>query len=269
MLSHQKQWQFLKKTAELGKIPHALLFYGQISIGKKALALELIKLLNCQNENPKNRPCQSCRSCQDISKNTHPDLFLVEPKENKEIQISQIRDLHNSLSLKSYSAPYKAAIINKAHYLNVEAQSAFLKMLEEPKGKTVFILITEYPEMLLPTILSRVERLRFYSSPAGTRQTAEQKKLINEILKVSKQDLASRFQYAKKMAEEPQDLKEVLDIWLAYFRESLLSAIKGKAENYSVVKLRKIIKTIQTIGFLLSTTNVNARLALEILMLEL
>jgi len=261
MIEHQKQWQFLRKTAELGKTPHALLFYGQSSIGKKTLAVEFVKLLNCQNEDFAKRPCNTCRACRDMTKNTHPDLFIISPQENKEIKISQIRDLQINLSLKSYSAPFKAAIIDKAHLLNQEASAAFLKMLEEPKGKTVFILLSEYPEMLLPTILSRVERLRFLA-PALRQKSDEEKKLVDEILKIGKQDLLVRFQYAKKLTEAPGDLKEVLDTWLAYFREKLLADIGD-------VKLRKILKTIQSITFLISTTNVNPRLALEMLMLEL
>ena len=76
-LSYQKQWQFLKKTVELGKIPHALLFYGQNLTEKMSAALDFVKLINCQDER--------CR--QDIEKNVHPDLFIIEPQD-KEITIA-------------------------------------------------------------------------------------------------------------------------------------------------------------------------------------
>ena len=268
MLRNPKQRQLLRKAAELGKTPHALLFYGQGASGKRALALEFIKLLNCQDKNFESRPCLTCRSCSDIEKNVHPDLTIVEPQEGKEIKISQIRDLQNSLSLKPYSAPFKAAIIDKAHLLNQEAQSAFLKILEEPRGNSLFILVSEYPEMLLPTILSRVERIRF-SSPSVREKTKEEKEVIEKITKLSRQNLLARFQYAKELADSSADLKGILDIWLSFFRETLLGVINGKPSDYPVVKLRKILKTIQNISFLISTTNVNTRLALEILMLEL
>ena len=268
MLRNPKQWQLLKKAAELGKTPHALLFCGQAARGKRALALDFIKLLNCEHENFESRPCRECRTCKDIEKNVHPDMTIVEPEESKEIKITQIRDLQNSLSLKAYSAPFKTAIIDKAHLLNQEAQSAFLKILEEPKGNSLFILISEYPEMLLPTILSRVERMRFYSSPVLEKNTKE-KGAIEEITRLSHENLLSRFQYAKALADSSNDLKGVLDIWLSYFRETLLGVINGKVSDYTILKLRKILKTIQDISFLISTTNVNNRLALEILMLEL
>ena len=241
--SYQKQWQFLKKPADLGRIPHALLFYGSDSAGLKDLALKFISLLNGQH----------------VAEGIQPDLALVGPGGQKEIKIAQIRELHQKLSLKSYSATFKSVIIEQVHTMNQEAQTAFLKLLEEPKGKTVFILITEYPKMLMPTILSRVERLRFYSK---TKTIDPQEKRIKEILQLTRADLATRFQYAKTLSATPQDLKEILDLWLRYFREVLLSNVYQK-------KTVKIIKTIQTTNFLIATTNISPRLAIEILMLEL
>ncbi|MFH1820445.1 MAG: DNA polymerase III subunit [Candidatus Nealsonbacteria bacterium] len=267
MKTHQKQWQFLKKTVELGKIPHALLFYGQDLVGEKKMAIEFIKLLNCEAKTGE-KPCSQCRACHDIEKEVHPDFFLIKPlPEEKEIKISQIRNLNNSLSLKSYSAPYKAIVVEQAHCLNTEAQSAFLKLLEEPKGNTIFILISRYPEMLLATILSRVERLRFYESSSKNKKTEDQKKAIAEIIKVSQQALAERFNYAKEVSESNSDLKEVLDVWLNYFREDLLTAVNDNSKDLS--KLKKILKTIQATDFLISTTNVSPRLAFEMIMLEL
>jgi DNA polymerase III delta prime subunit len=236
---HQKQWEFLKRSAKLGRIPHALLFSGS-SPEKKTVALEFIRLINGP----------------DI-KEGHADLHIIEPGESREIKISQIRELHSKLSLKAYSAQFKSIIIDQAHALNWEAQSSFLKLLEEPKGDTLFILITEYPERLLPTILSRVERLRFHSAFPPCRQEK-----VKELLKIRSSDLAQRFQYAKKLSEDPAILKETLEDWLRYFRSVLLS----DANRPEVVK---IVKTIQTIHYLISTTNVNSKLALEVLMLEL
>lgn len=236
-----KPLQFLRKAVELGRIPHALLFYGQGQEEKMAAALELIKMVNGP----------------EALEGVRPDLVIIEPEEDKEIKISQIRELHVKLSLKSYSAPSKIAIINQAHYLNQEAQSAFLKLLEEPKGDTIFILITEYPEMLLPTILSRVERLRFYSSSKHDLAEEESEK----ISKIIKSSLDKRFQYAKELADDHQNLRKNLGNWLGYFREVLLS------DPYQP-KILNILKTIQSTHYLISTTNVNPRLVLEILMLE-
>jgi len=241
MVGHYKQREFLKKSVELGRVPHALLFFGS-SPEKKAIALEFVELL---------------RGGAPGDNNFHPDLHVIEPGEGGEIKISQIRELHNKLSLKAYSARFKSVIIDRAHALNWEAQSAFLKLLEEPKGDTIFILITDYPDRLLPTILSRVERLRFYAAPVSCLQEKEK-----ELLDLRRSDLAQRFQYAKKLSEDPVLLAETLENWLRHFRTVLLSD-----PNQPGVINR--IKTIQALHYLITTTNVNPRLALEVLMLEL
>jgi DNA polymerase-3 subunit delta' len=329
LVGHKKQWQFLKKSVELGKISHAYLFYGQEKVGKKTLAFEFVKLLNCQNPDFSKKPCQSCQSCQEIQKSLsldieqHPDLAIIEPKKfvskktsqtKEEIQISQIRDLIWRLSLYSFSAPFKAAIIDKAHTMNQEAQSCFLKTLEEPRGDTVLILITEYPEMLLSTILSRVQKIKFqpvekteieaslkakgasdedaknlaslsFGKPgmaldffSDHKNFENQKEKIVELLKISSKNssLSSRFNYAKDASSETKDLKKILEIWLRFFRNVLLSRISQKPEqkteflnHYSIPKLESIINYIQNTIFLISRTNINPKLALEVLMLEL
>ena len=322
IIGHQKQWRFLRKSVELGKISHSFLFFGPAHLGKNTLALEFIKLLNCQNDLLQKRPCQVCRSCQDIEKRQHPDLLFLQPQ-GKEIQISQIRELTNRLSLRPFMSPFKAAIVDQAHSMNQEAQTALLKTLEEPKGNAVLILITEYPETLFPTILSRVQKIKFYpvkkkeiedylsqkgcpqdkikliSSISFGKPGAALNFLLNsEILKAEHQkiadlikitadrpDLISRFQYAKRITqktiESPQNTREILESWLRYFRElflihsGVISHSEGYPElqkvskRYSLSKLREIIEMLQKIIFFLSTTNINPKLALEILMLEL
>jgi len=248
MTVHQKQWQFLKKSVELGKLPHALLFYGQQGLGKKALAIEFAKFL--------------------IGKISPADFILIEP-EDKEIQIAQIRNLIQKLYFKPYLADFKVAVINKAHLMTQESQNCFLKFLEEPTDKTYLILITEYPAMLVPTILSRVQKIRFF--PAKGFEIEDNKELISDLVKMTKSDLASRFQYSKNISLE--DLKETLDTWLRYFRKIFINRLTGQKiedfNQYSLSKLKDIIRHIQSTKFLISTTNLNPRLALEILLMEL
>lgn len=293
IVGHQKQWQFLKKSVKVGRIAHAYLFSGQEKLGKRTIACEFIKLFFGK----------------DIIQ-SHPDFAFIAPIE-REIQISQIRDLNRRLSLKSFSAPLKTAIIDQAHLMNAEAQNCLLKTLEEPRGETCLILVSEYPEFLFPTIRSRTEIIKFYPVPRkeienylkeqgiseekrrlisqvsqgkpGTaidflnypQKLKERKTLLNEIIKLTKSDLSFRFQYAKKISQTA-DLKEILSIWLFYFREILLSNLNkhgaskaGADDILTPFKLKNILKKIQSTNFLISTTNVNPKLALEILMLEL
>jgi len=307
LLGHQKQWQFLKKSFLLGRIPHALLFEGQEKVGKKTLAIEFIKLINCQENDFSLRPCQKCLSCQAIGRGVHPDFVFISPID-KEIQISQIRDLSLRLAEKPSLSPFKSAILDEAHLMNQEAQSAFLKTLEEPKGNTILILITEYPERLFSTILSRVQKIKFFPvkkeeienflrekgiSEEKTKEILktslarpglvidflsnpeklkEREMIIKELNEILHSDLANRFQYVKNLSLK-NNLGEILELWLNYFRDRLIQEIcRGsfsEKSNDSFFKLKNTLRQIQKINFLTSTTNINRKLALETLMLEI
>lgn len=220
-----KKLEYLKRLAKTDKLPHALLVSG-------LRAEEFVSQVFGR----------------DIRK-VHPDFFLVEPMK-KEIQIGQIREVLWRLSLRTWGSRLKVAVIDQAHLMNQEAQGALLKTLEEPKGKSLIVLVCEYPAMLFETILSRVQKMKF-SRPFQ----APERELMLQISRIAKSDLATRFQYAEKIAKEPE-LAQILTAWLHYFRQDL---IKNKA----------ILQRILTIHYLISKTNVSARLALENLMLEL
>ena len=186
-VGHQKQKEFLKKSQLLGKVPSALLFVGKDGVGKKLLALEFARGLLCK----KNKPfgCGECKSCLQVNRfieaitkgeeeafayhvqgedgkkhfaylvGDHPDLAVVVPDGNQ-IKIDQIRELKEFVSLKPVG-DYKIVIIDRAGKMNVQAQNALLKTLEEPPPGTVFILIAGGRGELLPTIVSRCQVLEF------------------------------------------------------------------------------------------------------------
>lgn len=302
MIGHQKQWNYLRSLAKTDKIPHALLFAGQEQLGKKAIAIEFVKLLNCQSKDFSQRPCCSCSACREIEKALYPDLWLVAPSK-KEIQISQIREMEKFLSMRPFRGLFKAVIIDDCHLTTSEAQSCLLKTLEEPKGRAVLILITSGPARLLPTVLSRVEKLDFcpvssveinkglsqyrlsenkalkiighsFGRPGramdllhNPEKMQKEQRYIEEIKQMSNSDYVSRFQYAKDLAAAPAELNKVLELWLWHFRNQLL--LKCSTPGVEHLKARKVLRGIEKTLFLLSTTNINPRLALEVLMLEL
>ena len=294
IIGHEKQLLFLKKSVQFNLLSHAYLFYGESQIGKKTIAMELAKLIYCEGI------CGKCRNCLDIEKKTHPDVIIIEPEKNN-IPISKIRELQSKLALTGLQDKHRVVILDQAHCLNQEAQNAFLKILEEPKGKIVFFLITAYPEMLFSTVLSRV--CRIYFSPVskqkikdflikkGLKQEEinefitlsfgrpglifdflsskdfldEHRRKMEEIIKIRESNLFSRFQYAKSLSQDSNETEKILEIWLRYFRQRLLN---GNDSDYSLKKLLKIVKLIQDTNFLISSTNVNSKLALENLLIE-
>ena len=98
LIVHKKQWQFLKKSVQADCLPHAFLFSGLSSIGKKKIAFDLAKIIFCQEKDFSSRPCQKCRDCMDIENNSHPDLAFIS-NDSSEIKISQI----NLITDKRYS----------------------------------------------------------------------------------------------------------------------------------------------------------------------
>lgn len=318
IVGHQKQWNFLKKKFELNQLSHAYLFAGGERLGKKSLAKEFIKLINCRGVGEK--PCGVCRNCKDIEKENYPDFLMVKLKDGEqEIQISQIREVQNFLSYKSYYGSFKSVLIDNAEKMNQEAQSCFLKTLEEPKGSTILILVSLNPEMLLPTISSRCKTIKFYSvnhkeiedylkkegvpekkagmlaslsegKPGRAKEflsnpeKLEREKIALEtLLKITDSELAAKFQYAKSLNLENSSLFELLEILQRYFRHLLFlkTGIETQKQqnyfpvpainlkNYSVSKILRAIRLVETINIQTSLTNVSPKLALEILLMEL
>ena len=180
-IGHKTQWNFLKEMSRQKRIPHAMIFSGAESLGKKKVALEFIKFLNCQNpvqdfQEKEKKDSQDCLFCNLIEKNQHPDFSLLVPQE-KEIHISQIRNLQKTLNLKPAISFFRSVIIDNAETLNWQAQNCLLKTLEEPNPGTLLLLITSKIEILFETIRSRCQILKFH--PVFFEEVVESQ---NEIL---------------------------------------------------------------------------------------
>ena len=125
----------------------------------------------CSNRS-KTGPCNICKHCLKASRNIHPDIIsLSKPPDKKDFPIDQIRELKRDVIITPNEADMKVYIINDAHLMNIPAQNAFLKILEEPPKHVVFILNTCFPVKLLKTTLSRCVLIKtdepFESEPSS------------------------------------------------------------------------------------------------------
>lgn len=251
---YQVQLKMLKRAIDSGRPPQAIIFSGQDHDGQKELAKKFFELLS------KGQPLET-------------DLMIVSPI-NKEIHIGQIRDLANNLSFRPQFAGFKAVIIEQAHTLNHLAQNCFLKTLEEPPGKTFFILITAFPETLLSTVRSRCCVLKFFPS---LEKKPEQ---IDEIENLLKKDLAYKFDFLKKFFDKDTTIQET-EVFLENFTRCLRCMLLEKLgieqkeppieglEEYSIEKLKRALVVACDLKFLATKTNINQRLGFENLMLNL
>lgn len=155
-IGHEKVIAALQNNIEDDLMSHAYLFVGPESVGKSVVAGSFAKTLLCENSA---KPCYQCNTCKKIDEGSFSDFNHIN-KDKGKVKIEQVRSLQHSLSLKSYGK-YKICIIDGVDYFTVEAANAILKLLEEPKGNTVFILIASSLENIIPTIISRCTVYRF------------------------------------------------------------------------------------------------------------
>jgi DNA polymerase-3 subunit delta' len=141
--------------------PHALLLVGPRGVGKTTLALDLAAGLLCLAEDPAQRPCRACSACRKVASNNHADLHVIAPEgAGEQIRTAQVQRLNAELALTAMEGRFRIAIIVAAQRLNLDAQNALLKTLEEPGPATCLILCADDAAPLLPTVLSRSARLR-------------------------------------------------------------------------------------------------------------
>ena len=144
IIGHEKVKIILQKQIEEDKIGHAYMFFGKEGIGKKCLAIEFAKQIMSNGDNVFNES----------------DFKIIFP-ENDSIKVEEIRNLINEVYLKPVYSKRKVFIINDADKMNVNAQNALLKVLEEPPTYTTIILIVSHKERIIKTILSRVTEVTF------------------------------------------------------------------------------------------------------------
>ncbi|OPZ56990.1 MAG: DNA polymerase III subunit tau [Deltaproteobacteria bacterium ADurb.Bin510] len=165
-----------------GHLPQSLLFAGAAGSGKTRQAMDFFKSLNCI-ESP-GSPCGRCAVCFKLRSGSHPDLVVFEPPVVGR-QVDALREVLDGIRLRPFEARQRLVLIEPAEDLNKSSSNALLKALEEPPPATVFILISHNPALLLPTIVSRCQVLRFApSAPAGegAADLAEFRSAVREIL---------------------------------------------------------------------------------------
>ncbi|MFZ0975815.1 MAG: DNA polymerase III subunit gamma/tau, partial [Solirubrobacteraceae bacterium] len=148
----------LRNAVEQGQVHHAYLFVGSRGTGKTSMAKILAACLNCA-EGPTTSPCGKCDSCVSIANATSLDVIEMDAASNN--SVDDIRDLREKVAYAPVSGRHKVYILDEAHMLSPQAWNAFLKTLEEPPPRTIFVLATTEAQKVLPTVVDRCHRFDF------------------------------------------------------------------------------------------------------------
>jgi DNA polymerase-3 subunit delta' len=155
VIGYGRQKEMLSTLVARDKLPHALLLAGPEGVGKRTLALELVKNLFCEDR----RACESCRSCRALIAGTHPDFTVLSGRTS--IKLDELRALRRDVYEPPYEASIRAIIIDNAEMMTREAGNALLKTLEEPPPSNVFILVSSREQEIPLTVRSRCMRIAF------------------------------------------------------------------------------------------------------------
>ena len=169
---HRAALEFIERCVEGERPPHALLLVGPEGVGKTTLAFDLAAGLLCLDSDPQARPCRACAACRKVEHANHPDLHRLAPEgAGQQIRVSQVQALAAELALLPLEGRFRLAVVEHAQRLNLDAQNALLKTLEEPPSAVCLILAADDSSTLLPTVVSRCARLRL--GPVASEHIAE------------------------------------------------------------------------------------------------
>lgn len=281
IIGQDKAIAILRQYLECGHLKGGYLFSGPEGTGKKQVARVLTKAANCLTSTLDS--CDECPSCRKIETGQHPDVHIVENGENQ-IKIEEIRQLQKDIRLRPYEARIKAFVIDNAHNLSAEASACLLKILEEPPGDSVIVLISDKPALLFKTILSRCKTIRFLPLPRAQLTEILKKdygldnnsahflayysegrlgcslRLKDTDMLATRNAVIDRFVFSKDSSlqglpiSDREDVRRILNILAAWFRDVYLIKIGMPHQELINFDRRKDLLKVMS-GFSFSALN--------------
>ncbi len=253
-----RQW-----LAQRERFAHAWLIHGVAGIGKKQFALAAAASLLC--EQPDNGiACGQCMACRWVAGGNHPDIRRIRPdalaqaeqapdaasaassgkskSPSKDIRIDQLRSLESWFNTATHLGGWRVAVLYPAHALNPVSANALLKILEEPPAQTVFLLVAEAPDRLLPTLVSRCRRLAL---PVPDSQLSEQW-LAEQGISQPHEWLAAASFAPVRAAELATEAESPCPAWLA----TMLQVASQQQSNPDVGALADTLERIEPLEWI-------------------
>ncbi len=293
IIGHEKQLNLIESDILSGNISHAYLLAGPNSVGKNTVAKKMSGILQCSNDF-----CHDCPTCTQVEKGCHLDTIeIIDDKES--IKIDDVRKIIERCNMTRQSN-YKIFLIQTIERMTTEAANSFLKMLEEPPERTIFILTTNNVRAVLPTILSRVRVVNFAVVSAtylekklremyptqdedvikkvslfslgktgkavnlmeNPEELANYIKVYSDVMFfLEHRNITDRFSYVNDIAEDEGKLETFVSILSNVLRSKILNGENAEDHIRTIIKIDEAMTLIKK--------NVNLKLVLENLMLSL
>jgi DNA polymerase-3 subunit delta' len=310
ILGHERQRAYLNRVLQKGRLAHAYLFCGPEGVGKFTIARTIAKRLYCTAQ-PQvlEEVCNECKECRRIDGHEHPSVVILDREhtlvsakvERQEIPLEDIRELRRRLSFAPDPREWRVTIINEAERMSEEAANAFLKLLEEPGARVLFILIAVSRGSVFPTIASRTQVINFSLVPqpileqfarlrAGDPQNVRDllwladgrpgvlkkcledgeycswRRTLHRQLEAlaQKPELPRIFLFSQEAASSAASHEETIHAVFEQMRVRLRQNPPTGSITNEIARIRKV----SAVSDALQTSNVNPRLALEVLLIE-
>ncbi len=246
-----KNWKYLTQVYLQNKLPSSLLLWGQKGLELEDFTEQFSAWLLCDEREKNDYACAQCTSCQWLKAGTHPDLLMITPEAgNRLIKVDAVREIHAFSEKKSHRGGCRVILISPAEAMNVSAANALLKILEEPFENTFFLLVSYHVSLLLPTILSRCQKV-YFSPPEREAflDSIKNEKVEHLMIKWLAKEMSPLEVVEQIKALEKESglaLKEIVDSLLVWFYCQVIDssqAIHGLYKTYD--KLLQIKQHMQ------------------------
>jgi len=237
VLGHSKPIGLLQRAIKNDRMAHSYLFLGNEGIGKRLVALQFAKALNClQGGKERGDSCDQCSSCKKIEGLIHPDVLVLEP-ENQTLKVEQVRQMQRDLAFRPYEGKYRICILASADRMAPHMSNTLLKTLEEPPPYTILILLAHHLRLILPTILSRCQLIRFNPLPIPlVAQWLRERQGIEE---------GEARLFASLSEGSPGKALEIEEEIKKMSREELLTGLVGE-NSFSAERIQSWVKSLPT-----------------------
>lgn len=245
LLGNDRLKQNLTGALARGRIAHFYLISGPAGSGKRTLARLLAAAILCTEPG---KPCCQCAACKKVLSNVHPDLITVDDTDHVNLPVEVVRNARADMYIRPNEAEHKIYLFPRAQNMRVEAQNALLKILEEPPSYGVFILLTDNPQAMLPTVRSRCTELAMTALPehiltAALKQAypqADVERLSGAVCRSG-----GYLGQAMQIMEEAEDASEVTVRFLeSYIRADALALLQVLS-NMEKWKREQLIQELQ------------------------